>query len=125
VLITYADPASPPAAYTVASLDQVGTRSAWTRLTRPNPQVDAFALGDEEEITWKSTDGTMVGGVLVKRSAVRGGAACVDGGVLVKCGMGEPPHHQCKVSGRASPKRACFGRNTVNSSIPIYFTQTT
>ena len=66
ILINYADPSSPPSEYTVASLDQVGSKSAWTRLTKPNPQVDTFALGEEEEITWKSTDGTMVGGLLLK-----------------------------------------------------------
>ena len=36
------------------------------RLTDPNPQVRDFALGDEEEISWKSKDGRTVGGVLVK-----------------------------------------------------------
>ena len=41
-------------------------RSAWTQLTDANPQVRSFALGEQEEITWKSKDGTMVGGVLVK-----------------------------------------------------------
>jgi dipeptidyl aminopeptidase/acylaminoacyl peptidase len=66
LLINYADPATPPSVYTVASLDQVGNKAAWTRLTKVNPQVDNFALGEEEEITWKSTDGTMASGVLVK-----------------------------------------------------------
>jgi dipeptidyl aminopeptidase/acylaminoacyl peptidase len=65
-LITYSDPMTPPAAYTVASLDKIGDQSAWVRLTKANPQVDGFALGEESEITWKSTDGTMVGGVLLK-----------------------------------------------------------
>src|SRR5207249_11708944 len=66
ILVNYGDPTSPPSAYTVASIDQIAGRSAWTRLTKPNPQVDGFALGEEEEITWKSADGTMVGGVLIK-----------------------------------------------------------
>ena len=66
VLINYADPATPPSAYTVASLDQISNKSAWIRLTQPNPQVDSFLLGEEEEITWKSTDGTMVSGILLK-----------------------------------------------------------
>jgi dipeptidyl aminopeptidase/acylaminoacyl peptidase len=66
ILINYSDPKSPPATYTVASVDQIANRSAWTQLTDPNPQVKEFALGDEEEVTWKSKDGRMVGGVLVK-----------------------------------------------------------
>ena len=66
VLITYSDPRTPSTLYTVDSLAQVGTKSAWRQLTDPNPQVRQFALGEQEEITWKSTDGTMVGGVLAK-----------------------------------------------------------
>ena len=66
VLITYADPKNPGSVYTVASLDQVGDKSKWTRLTKINPQVDNLALGEEAEITWKGLDGIMVGGILVK-----------------------------------------------------------
>jgi dipeptidyl aminopeptidase/acylaminoacyl peptidase len=66
-LITYADPKSPPATYTIASLADVGDKSKWTQLTDPNAWAKHdLALGDEEEITWKSNDGTMVGGVLLK-----------------------------------------------------------
>jgi dipeptidyl aminopeptidase/acylaminoacyl peptidase len=67
LLITYADPHSPPAAYTVGSLRDVTDRSKWTQLTEPNAWLkQSVSLGDEEEITWKSTDGTKVSGVLVK-----------------------------------------------------------
>jgi len=67
IIITYADPKTPPAQYTVASLRDVGDKSKWTQLTDPNPWVRReIALGDEEEITWKSTDGRPVSGVLVK-----------------------------------------------------------
>ena len=48
-------------------------RTAWKQLTDPNPQVKTFALGEQEEITWKSKDGTMVGGVLVKPVGYRPG----------------------------------------------------
>jgi dipeptidyl aminopeptidase/acylaminoacyl peptidase len=66
-LINYADPKSPPATYVVSSLADVANRAKWTQLTDPNAWVKHdVALGDEEEITWKSTDGTMVGGVLLK-----------------------------------------------------------
>jgi len=66
LLIQYSDPATPATMFTVASMDQVATRSAWKQLTESNPQVRGFALGQEEEINWKSTDGRTVGGVLVK-----------------------------------------------------------
>jgi dipeptidyl aminopeptidase/acylaminoacyl peptidase len=66
LLISYADGATPPTIYTAPSVDQVKDRSSWTRLTDANPQVRGFALGEQEEITWKSKDGAMVGGVLVK-----------------------------------------------------------
>jgi dipeptidyl aminopeptidase/acylaminoacyl peptidase len=67
LLITYSDPRTPPTTFTVASIEAVANRSKWTQLTDPNPFVrDSIALGDEEEITWKSTDGRPVGGILVK-----------------------------------------------------------
>ena len=67
VLITFADPKTPPAMYTVASLAEIGDRGKWTQVTDPNAWARReIALGDEEEITWKSTDGTKVSGVLVK-----------------------------------------------------------
>ena len=66
ILISYSDPATPGTLYTVASVDQVGTRSQWRQLTDPNPEVRSFALGEEEEITWTSKDGTKVGGVLLR-----------------------------------------------------------
>lgn len=64
VLITYSNGSTAPAIYTVPSLDQVPTRSAWLQLTDVNPQVHGFALGEQKEITWRSTDGQQVGGVL-------------------------------------------------------------
>ncbi len=66
LLATYSDPTTPPTIYVLPSIDQIATRSAWTQLTDANPQVRGFALGQEEEITWKSKDGSSVGGVLVK-----------------------------------------------------------
>ena len=66
LLIDYSDGTTPTTTFTVAAIEQVSSRAAWTQLTDPNPQVRAFALGEQEEITWKSKDGTMVGGVLVK-----------------------------------------------------------
>ena len=66
LIISYADPRTPPTLYTVPSARELGTRSAWTRLTDANPWVQQVALGDEQEITWTSADGRKVGGILVK-----------------------------------------------------------
>ena len=90
IFINYSDPKTPGTAYTVASIDQVTNKSAWKQLTDPNPQVRSFTLGDAEEITWKSKDGKMVGGVLLKPAnyqagqryplivAIHGGPAAAD-----------------------------------------------
>jgi dipeptidyl aminopeptidase/acylaminoacyl peptidase len=64
LLITYQDPRTPTTLFTVPSIRQVGNRGAWRQLTDLNPQVRSFALGRQEEITWTSTDGKPVGGVL-------------------------------------------------------------
>ena len=66
VVITYSDPKTPSTLFSVPSVEMIPTRSAWKQLTDANPQVRTFTLGDEEEITWRSTDGKMVGGVLTK-----------------------------------------------------------
>jgi dipeptidyl aminopeptidase/acylaminoacyl peptidase len=66
LLITCADGTTSSTIYTVASIEQVANRAAWIPLTDANPQVRSLALGEQEEITWKSKDGTMVGGVLVR-----------------------------------------------------------
>ena len=65
ILIDYSDPETPPTVFTVASLDDVEERDAWTQLVDVNPQIDEVALGDEVEINWTSTDGKTVGGILV------------------------------------------------------------
>lgn len=66
LIINYSDGTTPPTLFTAAGLDELGRRAAWTQLTEANPPVRTFALGEQEEITWKSKDGSMVGGVLVK-----------------------------------------------------------
>jgi dipeptidyl aminopeptidase/acylaminoacyl peptidase len=66
VLISYADPKTPSTIFTTDSVQNVSSRASWRQLTDPNPQVKQFALGAAEEITWKSKDGSPVGGVLVK-----------------------------------------------------------
>lgn len=65
-LITYADPKQPSVHFVARSIDDVRDKSKWTQLTNANPQIADWTLGDAEEITWKSKDGKMVGGVLLK-----------------------------------------------------------
>lgn len=67
LLVNYQDPRTPPTLYTVASIADLTTRDNWVQLTDPNPWIrEQIALGEETEVTWKSKDGKMVGGVLVK-----------------------------------------------------------
>jgi dipeptidyl aminopeptidase/acylaminoacyl peptidase len=63
VLLSYTDPESPPDLY-VARLGQLS--SHWKRITQLNPQVKQLELGKYETVRWKSTDGVMVEGILVK-----------------------------------------------------------
>jgi dipeptidyl aminopeptidase/acylaminoacyl peptidase len=66
VMINYSDPLTPPDYFTVASVEQIASRAAWKQLTNANPQVRNIALGETEVVRWKSTDGKMVEGILVK-----------------------------------------------------------
>ncbi len=66
ILANFSSPTTPSNIYYVPSIDKLGNRSNWVRLTNSNPQVENIALGATEEISWKSSDGKMVGGVLVK-----------------------------------------------------------
>jgi dipeptidyl aminopeptidase/acylaminoacyl peptidase len=66
LLLNYADPRTPTTLFTVASVDQIPVRASWRQLTDANPQIRGFALGDEEEINWKSADGKTVGGILIR-----------------------------------------------------------
>ena len=73
LILTYADPKTPATLFTIATPEQAAKRASWRQLTDANPQVREFALGEEEEITWKSTDGKTVAGVLVKPVGFRAG----------------------------------------------------
>jgi len=73
LLISYSDGTTPATVFTVDTIADVSTRKSWRQLTDPNPQVRGLALGLQEEITWKSKDGTMVGGVLVKPVGYKAG----------------------------------------------------
>ncbi|HZS05349.1 MAG TPA: S9 family peptidase [Blastocatellia bacterium] len=65
LIINYSDPVRPANIYT-ASIDQIANRAVWKQLTDSNPQVAGLALGETEAIQWKSSDGKMVEGILVK-----------------------------------------------------------
>lgn len=65
ILTSYSDPTS-PANYYAALLTTMADRASWKQLTDSNPQAENFILGETEAIRWKSSDGTMVEGVLVK-----------------------------------------------------------
>ncbi len=65
LLINYSDATTPSTLFTVGSLRRVDNRSAWRQLTDVNPQIGDVALGEQREITWRSTDGRDVGGVLI------------------------------------------------------------
>jgi dipeptidyl aminopeptidase/acylaminoacyl peptidase len=73
LLLSYSDGSTPNTLFTIDTIANASTRSSWRQLTDPNPQVKGFALGQQEEITWKSKDGTTVGGVLVKPVGFRQG----------------------------------------------------
>jgi dipeptidyl aminopeptidase/acylaminoacyl peptidase len=66
VLANYTDPETPSDYYEVPTLGQISKRPLWRRLTESNPQADSIAVGATETIQWRSSDGTMVEGILVK-----------------------------------------------------------
>ena len=65
-LITYQDPRTPTVHYVADDVAALGDRSRWRQVTDANPQVAQLALGDEEEICWRSTDRKETCGILVK-----------------------------------------------------------
>ncbi|HEX9165798.1 MAG TPA: hypothetical protein VF862_07785, partial [Gemmatimonadales bacterium] len=66
IQVMYSDSRMPPDLYLARSEADLASRDAWVRLSNANPQVAGLALGDAEEISWKSKDGKTVGGILVK-----------------------------------------------------------
>ncbi|MEW6127837.1 MAG: S9 family peptidase [Acidobacteriota bacterium] len=66
LLVNYADSTMPNDTFIAPSLAEIGKRSSWKQLTAANPQIKKLALGETEAIQWKSSDGKMVEGVLVK-----------------------------------------------------------
>ncbi|MCI0707975.1 MAG: S9 family peptidase [Ignavibacteriae bacterium] len=66
LIVNYSDPSTPFNIYTVASVERISNKKNWTQLTDSNPQVAKLLLGETEAVQWKSADGTMVEGILVK-----------------------------------------------------------
>jgi dipeptidyl aminopeptidase/acylaminoacyl peptidase len=64
-LLSLSDPTQ-PGDYYIARPETLGQRARWVRISRANPQVENFLLGEYETVRWKSTDGQMVEGTLVK-----------------------------------------------------------
>jgi len=73
LLVNYSDPLTPPTIFTAPALEGIGNRATWRQLVDANPQVRGLALGAGEEVTWRSTDGKMVGGVLIRPVGYRAG----------------------------------------------------
>ena len=65
ILISYADPKTPPTLFTVPDIQRMEDRSSWVQLVDVNPQVSNMLLGEQVEVNWTSTDGKTVGGVLI------------------------------------------------------------
>ncbi|MBL8179276.1 MAG: S9 family peptidase, partial [Bryobacterales bacterium] len=64
-IVSATDP-SRPNDYYLAPASAAGQLNRWKRMSDANPQIAQFALGATETVRWKSTDGVMVEGVLVK-----------------------------------------------------------
>jgi dipeptidyl aminopeptidase/acylaminoacyl peptidase len=73
ILITYTDPRTPTVHFTVDRADDLGNRARWRQLTDANPQVGELALGEQEELCWRSVDRKEACGVLTKPVGYRAG----------------------------------------------------
>ena len=66
LFILAAEDPTHPHDYYLAGSSELGAPGRWRRMSDANPQVVDFALGAYEAVRWKSTDGQMVEGILVK-----------------------------------------------------------
>jgi len=66
LIASYSDSTMPNNYFLVPSPAQLGNRASWRQLTDANPQIKDIALGETETIQWKSSDGKMVEGILIK-----------------------------------------------------------
>jgi dipeptidyl aminopeptidase/acylaminoacyl peptidase len=66
IVVMYGDPATPTDVHLAGTVADLADRSRWRRVTDLNPQARQFALGQAEEVAWRSKDGKTVGGILVR-----------------------------------------------------------
>ncbi|MFB0565175.1 MAG: prolyl oligopeptidase family serine peptidase [Candidatus Aminicenantaceae bacterium] len=64
IIINYSDPHHPSDLY-LATMKTLSSKDRWIRLTEANTHVKNFALAEYENISWKSTDGETIEGILV------------------------------------------------------------
>lgn len=64
ILIRYTDPHYPSDLY-LTNMKTLKRKERWVRLTEANPQVEDFALAEYETVTWESTDGKAIEGILI------------------------------------------------------------
>ena len=65
LLINYSDARTPMTLFTAPNVEALGEKSSWTQLTDIHRQLQNISLGEQKEISYRSTDGKEVGGVLV------------------------------------------------------------
>lgn len=66
IVVNFTDPTTPNDYYLAHTEQDLGNRQRWIRMTDVNPEASSYATGAVEEVSWKSTDGRTVGGILVK-----------------------------------------------------------
>lgn len=66
LVLNFSDSQMPSNYFVATSVAALGNRAGWKQLTDANPQINNIALGETEAVQWKSSDGKMVEGVLVK-----------------------------------------------------------
>jgi len=75
ILISYIDPHQPFDIY-LTSMKTLTNKKRWIKLTDANPQVKNFSLAEYENITWKSTDGQTIEGILIYPLDYKQGTRC-------------------------------------------------
>ena len=63
--VSYSDPKTPSTLFAIPEFSKIGDKSTWIQLTDANPHLKNLQLGEQKEISYTSTDGKEVGGVLM------------------------------------------------------------
>ncbi len=64
ILIQYRDPYHPTEIY-LTDMKTLKRKERWIKLTEANPQVEHFTLAEYERVTWESSDGQTIEGILI------------------------------------------------------------